>query len=70
MAVPRAHEFSLKAFRAGHATELVRSGAPWAKLLEAGEWRGQASLRYVELTAVDAAAFAASIVEASSDEEL
>ena len=68
--MPRAERFTLKSFRAGHATELVRSGAPWAKLLEAGEWRGQASLRYVELTAVDAAAFAASIVEASSDEEL
>ena len=70
MAVPRAERYTLKSFRAGHATELVRSGASWAKLLEAGEWRGQASLKYVELSAVDAAAFAAHIVDASTDEDL
>ena len=69
LAVPRSHEFSLKAFRAGHATELVREGASWAKLLEAGEWRGSASLRYVDPNAVHAASFTPCLSDASSEED-
>ena len=68
LAIPRAQLFTLKAFRAGHATELVRAGASWARLLEAGEWCGEASLRYVDSSAVDAADFVSCLVEASSDE--
>ena len=69
LGVAQPSSFSLKAFRAGHATELVARGASWSQLLEAGEWRGSAALKYVEAGAVDTAAFAARVIDASSDED-
>ena len=47
--------FTLKMFRAGHATELAQSGKSIGDILQAGEWRGAAFLSYVDEDLVDAA---------------
>ena len=48
---------------------MISSGATWAQLLEAGEWRSAAALNYVHPATVDAHAYMDAIVAASSDEE-
>jgi len=67
---PDAQRFTLKAFRSGKATDIVKRGGTFAQLLEAGEWRGAASLGYVCPKAVDHAAYTQALVDASSDEEV
>jgi len=67
--VEGASAYTLKAFRAGHASELAASGAGWANVLAAGEWKSLAALSYVDPDEVDAAAAAWEAVAASSDEE-
>jgi hypothetical protein len=59
--------FSLKAFRAGRATELAKKGVPIGKILQAGEWKSSAFLRYIDEDTVDHASFAHEILE--SDDE-
>ncbi|CAK0831274.1 unnamed protein product, partial [Prorocentrum cordatum] len=66
---PHAHSYTLKAFRAGKATELAQSGASWQQLQSAGEWRGMSSLSYVDAQKLDDRAFFESLLNASSDEE-
>lgn len=65
-----AQRFTLKAFRAGKATELARSGKSLGAILSAGEWRSAAVLRYVDEDVVDAAEMLKTAVDQSSDEEL
>ena len=65
-----AAKFTFKAFRAGHATELATSGAAWAQILAAGEWRSMAALRYIDADAVDSSAATWEAVQNSSDEDL
>jgi hypothetical protein len=65
--VPGAVRFSLKAFRAGRATELAKKGVPIGKILQAGEWKSSAFLRYIDEDTVDHASFAHEILE--SDDE-
>ena len=36
-------------FRRGHCMDMVKSGAPLAEILRAGEWRSPAFLSYVDL---------------------
>ena len=67
--VPGASAFSLKAYRAGHATVMAREGASWAALQSAGEWRGKSPLSYVDATAIDEVAYLENIVADSSEEE-
>ena len=62
-------QYTLKAFRAGHAAEIASSGASWADVLAAGEWRSLAALAYVDADAVDAAAAAWESVQNSSSGE-
>ena len=62
--------FSLKAFRAGPATQLAVDGAGWQTALAAGEWRGLSALKYIDADLVDESAFIRALFEASSDEEL
>ena len=40
-------------FERGHALDLERSGAPLWKILEAGEWRSAAFLKYLDLNLID-----------------
>jgi len=67
--IPGGELFTLKAFRAGRASELARGGASWQTLQAAGEWRGMSPLSYVAHAAIDDAAFLDTVVAASSDEE-
>ena len=69
LGVENARCFSLKAFRAGHATELAKKGTPIGQILKAGEWRSSAFLRYVDEDVVDANSFANEILD-SQDEGL
>ena len=66
---PLAEKFTLKAFRSGHATQILQQGGTFAQLLEAGDWRGGAALNYVAPHAIDASAFTRNIVDGSTDEE-
>ena len=61
--------FTLKAYRAGKATQLTKDGATWQQLQEAGQWRGTSALAYVNRQAVDQYAAIQAAIEASSDEE-
>ena len=45
--------FTLKAFRAGCATDLAASGSSLPSILEAGEWRSSALLKYISETEID-----------------
>jgi len=69
LGVAHGREYTLKAFRAGHAAEIAKSGASWAEVLAAGEWRSLAALSYVDADAVDQAAAAWEAVQNSSSEE-
>ena len=63
-----AQGLTLKAFRAGHAHELAKSGAAWAQILLAGEWRSLAALSYVDSDQVDEAAAAWEAIQGSESE--
>ena len=64
-----AKAFTLKGFRAGHATELAVNGASWSQILMQGEWKSLAALRYIDADAVDASAASWEAVAGSSEEE-
>ena len=53
LGTPDAHQCSWKAVRSGRATEMAADGFTLAKILEAGEWRSSAFLRYIDETAAD-----------------
>ena len=46
-------DISLKSFRAGKATQLASDGHSLGKILQSGEWRSGAFLRYVDTEAVE-----------------
>ena len=46
-------KFTLKAFRAGHATELACLGVDLAKIMEKGEWSSRAIFSYINMEQVD-----------------
>ena len=66
---PQAASFTLKAFRAGRASQMTREGASWQEIQAAGEWRGLSSLSYISKPAIDDYASLMMTVDASSDEE-
>ena len=66
---PQAASFTLKAFRAGRASQMTREGASWQEIQAAGEWRGLSSLSYISKPAIDDYASLMITVDASSDEE-
>ena len=70
LSVPGAPEFTLKAFRAGHATALAAAGHSLAAVMAAGEWRSMAALRYIDTDAVDQAQLLATTIEAFDDDEV
>jgi hypothetical protein len=49
----RAESLTLKAFRAGKATAMAAAGHGLGAILEAGEWRSKAFLKYVEVDTFD-----------------
>ena len=65
---PGAERFTLKAFRAGKATELAKAGATLGSILTAGEWKSAAVTRYVDEDALDASAFIGIVAESSDGE--
>ena len=68
LSVPDAERFSLKAFRAGKATELARSGNALGTILAAGEWRSNAFMRYVDEDAVDSSTVLGMVMDASDSD--
>ena len=66
--VDGAEQFTLKAFRAGHATAMATAGESLAAVMAAGEWRSLAALRYVDPDAVDQSYVLRNTVLASDDE--
>ena len=60
--------YTLKMFRAGHATELAKSGKSVGDILRAGEWRSAAFLAYVDEDLVDAAQILEHVLEDSDME--
>ena len=51
--IAKAQKFGFKAFRAGRATAMAAAGEPLAAILQAGEWRSAALLRYISETELD-----------------
>ena len=60
---------TLKAFRAGHATELGRRGNSLREKLLSGEWKSAAYLAHCNPDEVDAAAFLTVQIENSDTED-
>jgi len=69
LGVPNAAAVSFKAFRAGKATSMASSGYTLAQILNAGEWRSSAYIKYVDETLADEQEVLRQAVENSSDEE-
>ena len=60
--------YTLKMFRAGHATELAKSGKSVGDILRAGEWRSAAFLAYIDEDLVDASQILEHVLEDSDME--
>ena len=68
LALPGAARVTLKVFRASRATALALQGRPIHHILEAGEWRSAAMLRYVSADALDTGSLLTqSVLEEDSD---
>jgi hypothetical protein len=68
LALPGADRVTLKVFRASRATALALQGKPIHHILEAGEWRSAAMLRYVSADTLDAGSLLTqSVLEEDSD---
>ena len=59
--------FTLKAFRAGHATELAKLGVALAKIMEKGEWSSRAIFSYINMELVDEDLLLHTITERDED---
>ena len=57
--VPDATKVGLKAFRGGKATSMAAEGDTLAAILECGEWRSTALLKYISETEIDRKRFLA-----------
>ena len=57
LGVPSAPPFTLKAYRAGRATELAAKGVSLGEILRLGEWKSKAVLAYINEDALDTAEF-------------
>ena len=55
--VPDAAKYGLKAFRSGKATQMAADGSTLSSILEYGEWKSAALLRYISETEVDRTRF-------------
>jgi len=64
-----AEAYTLKAFRAGRATEMAALGFTLPAILEAGEWKSRAVFNYVDIAVADHAEVLRQSIEASDDED-
>ena len=62
-----ADQFTLKAFRAGRATDIAKRGGSWQQVLAAGEWRGMSATSYLDANVIDEAAYLKAVLEASGE---
>ena len=67
--LPGAADVTLKVFRASRATNLALSGQPLHAIMEAGEWRSGAVLRYASADALDTGAMVQSAIEEDHEDE-
>ena len=67
--VEDSQKFTLKAFRAGRATEMAAQGNALGTILLAGEWSGSAVLRYVNVDAIEEQSFLQRAILSDSDTE-
>ena len=63
LGLPGAQQVTLKIYRASKATALALQGKPVHQILEAGEWRSAAVLKYAAPEALDAGALLTQTVE-------
>ena len=66
--VDRPDEFTLKMFRAGHATSLAEEGKSIGDILRAGEWKSTASMAYIDEDAIDASQLLGQVLSDSDAE--
>ena len=62
-------EFGWKCFRAGRATELACQGRSIGFILQAGEWKSSAFLKYIDEQAVDEAQLLDMVLGAENDDD-
>ena len=67
--VPLASAFTLKSFRAGKATSMAANCDGLAAILQEGEWKSAAFLRYVSETEVDRMRMLKFALEEDEDED-
>ena len=60
-------KFTLKAFRAGHATELACRGVALAKIMEKGEWSSRAIFCDINMEQVDQSVLLHKLTEHDDD---
>lgn len=66
--VPGFDQFSFKAFRAGKATALAKSGCPVHVIMQMGQWKSAALLNYVSPDALDEGVFWREVANEPEDE--
>jgi len=64
---PNPAAFTLKAFRAGRATEMAAQGNSLGAILAAGEWKSAQFLRYVDTDMVEQKVLFERALESDSD---
>ena len=64
----KAPKFGFKDFRAGRATAMAGAGETLAAILQAGEWRSAALLRYISETELDRKALLAAAFNVEDDD--
>ena len=67
--IPGSERFGFKAFRAGKATDLAKSGCPVHIIMMMGQWRSAALLRYVSPDALDEGVFSKEVANEPESEE-
>ncbi|CAE7038795.1 unnamed protein product [Symbiodinium natans] len=69
LGVPDAGHFGFKAFRAGKATALAKAGCPTHVIMQMGQWRSAAILRYVDPDALDEGVFWSEVARECEEDE-
>ena len=67
LSVPSAASFTLKGFRAGHATELAKRNVALGAIMQMGEWRSAACLRYIAEDEVDTEVMCKEILDSDAE---
>ena len=67
LSVPSATSFTVKGFRAGHATELAKRNVALGAIMQMGEWRSAACLRYIAEDEVDTEVMCKEILDSDAE---